>query len=288
MPAAHPELTPERSLVARFADRVQVTGFDLPRDVTAGQTLAVRWYWTILAREPRELTFFNQVVGAGNEKHGSIDWRAFAPNYWPAGTTGVSTFQVPVDEATTTGAYNLVVGLYDRDSLARLPIYDTQGRPAGDQLVLGPIKVHGRPAPQPVASHPQPASWGDGVELKGYDLPSSRVAAGQKLGVTFYWSARSRPTADYTVFVHLVDQNRRVVAQADAPPQAGRYPTSVWDGGDTIVDPHELSVDQNVASGTYALEIGWYQPDSGQRLPLLDGSGHPIGESLLLVGFTVG
>src|SRR5262249_5695815 len=63
LPANHPEYRPERSLVARFGDRVQVTGFDLPRDAMAGQNLTVRWYWTILAPESRQLTFFNQVIG---------------------------------------------------------------------------------------------------------------------------------------------------------------------------------------------------------------------------------
>src|SRR5205823_504287 len=101
MSANRPEDRPERPLVARFGDHLQVNGFDLPRDATAGQTLTVRWYWTILSPEPRQLTFFNQVLGDGNVKHGAFDIRAFVPGYWPAGTSGISSFEVPIDPTTT-------------------------------------------------------------------------------------------------------------------------------------------------------------------------------------------
>jgi hypothetical protein len=273
--------------VARFGSDLQVNGFDVPTDVSAGQSLTVRWYWTTLAPEPRELTFFNQVIGDGNVKRGAFDGRAFAPNYWPAGTSGVSSFEVPIDPATTTGAYELITGVYFHDNLARLPIFDTLGRKDSSQLDLGQIKVHGRPAPVSRPANPHPASWADGIKLLGDDLAPGKVSPGQKLTITLDWSARSRPTTDYIVFVHVVDSSGRVVAQSDAPPQNGRYPTSLWDNGDTIVDPHVLSLNKNIPKGNYALEIGLYQPGNGQRLMLVDGSGHSLGDHLLLPGITV-
>jgi hypothetical protein len=289
MPGARSDLKPERPLVARFGDVLQVDGFDLARDVTAGQTLTVRWYWTLLAPAPRELKFFNQILGAGDEKRGAFDDRAFAPDYWPAGTRGVSTFEVPVDAATTTGAYHLAVGLYYRDDMTRLPVFDTLGRQAGSQLQLGPIKVHGGQAPAPSTANlqPHPASWADGVDFLGDDVPRTPVSPGQKATLRFYWSARSRPSTDYTVFVHVLDSGNRVVAQGDAPPVSGNYPTSVWDHGETVVDTHQLSLDPGTKPGEYTLEIGLYQPGNGQRLALVDGSGHSLGDHLLLPGFTV-
>jgi 4-amino-4-deoxy-L-arabinose transferase-like glycosyltransferase len=287
MPADRPDYRPEHPLVARFGDRVQVTGFDLPRDATAGQPLTVRWYWTILAPESRQLTFFNQVVGDSNDKRGSFDGRAFVPGYWPAGTSGVSTYEVPIDPATTTGAYELVVGIYYLDNLERLPIFDTLGRQAGSQLQLGPIKVRGRPAPAPLVENPHPAAWLDGIELIGDNLAPVQVSAGQKVRLTLYWRARSRPTADYTVFVHLLDPGDHVVAQADSPPQNGHDPTSLWDVGDTISDPHDLSLDPNLPPGSYSLEIGLYRPENGQRLLIRDASGYLVDDRLLLSGITV-
>jgi 4-amino-4-deoxy-L-arabinose transferase-like glycosyltransferase len=282
LPADRPDFRPEHPLVARFGNQVLVTGFDLPREVTAGQTLPVRWYWTILAPESRQLTFFNQVVGDENAKHGSFDGRAFVPGYWPAGTNGAATYAVPIDPAATTGAYDIVVGIYYLDNFERLPIFDTLGRQAGTQLQLGPIRVHGQPAPVPPVANPHPASWLDGIGLLGDDVAPNPASPGQKLTLTLYWSARARPSADYTVFVHLLDGSGHVVAQADAPPQDGRNPTSLWDNGDTIADPHELALDRNLPPGSYSLEIGLYQPGNGQRLAVAtDGSNRP-GDSINL------
>jgi hypothetical protein len=45
------------------------------------------------------------------------------------------------------------------------------------------------------------------------------------------------------------------------------YPTSLWDPGDRISDPHSLQA----PPGTYKLSVGWYRSDTGQRLPLATG-----------------
>jgi 4-amino-4-deoxy-L-arabinose transferase-like glycosyltransferase len=282
MPADRPDFRPEHPLLARFGNQVQVTGFDLPRDVTAGQTLTVRWYWTILAPESRQLTFFNQVIGEGNTKRGSFDGRAFVPGYWSAGTSGVSTYAVPIDPATTTGVYDLVVGIYYLDNLERLPIFDPQDRPAGTQIQLGPIKVRGQPARAPRVANPRPTSWQDGIELLGDDFTPNPALPGQKLTLTLYWSARARPSADYTVFVHLLDHNGHLVTQADAPPQDGRNPTSLWDNGDVIADRHELSLDSKLPPGSYSFEIGLYQPGNGQRLAVVNSEGVRPGDAVSL------
>jgi hypothetical protein len=107
------------------------------------------------------------------------------------------------------------------------------------------------------------------------------------LTLTLYWSARTRPSADYTVFVHLLDGSGHLVAQADSPPQHGRYPTSFWDAGDTIVDPHDLALDPSLPPGKYSIEIGLYRPENGQRLALEDGSAHPTGDHLVLPEISV-
>ncbi|MGH2460653.1 MAG: ArnT family glycosyltransferase [Chloroflexota bacterium] len=287
LPAERSEFQPELSLPARFGDDVQVYGFDVPRDATAGQTITVRWYWKLLRLEPRELTFFNQVVGGDNQKVGSLDARGFTPNYWPAGTRGVSTFDVPIDPSTPTGAYNVLVGLYDHDSREPLTIYDSLGRPAGPRLTLGPIKVHGQPSPAPKIANPHPVQLAAGIDFLGDGLAPASASPGQTVAVTLYWSARSRPTADYTVFVHLLDRSGHVVAQADGPPDRGIYPTSLWDSGETIADPHLLSLGKNLPDGNYSLEVGLYQPAIGQRLPMVDGSGHPISSRILLPGIVV-
>ncbi|HUX86259.1 MAG TPA: glycosyltransferase family 39 protein, partial [Chloroflexota bacterium] len=165
-----PDFTPSHPLPARFGDTLQLYGYDLPRDVQAGGVLTVRWYWKIIGPNPRELAFFNQLYDGDHRRRGQSDDRAFAPSYWPVGTTGISTFDVKVDPNSPTGAYALLVGVYVRDTLTRLPVIDSLGRTAGTQITLGPIKVHGVASAPPVVPHPQPVQLADGVTFQGYRL----------------------------------------------------------------------------------------------------------------------
>ncbi|HUX86774.1 MAG TPA: hypothetical protein VMW65_07205, partial [Chloroflexota bacterium] len=192
-----------------------------------------------------------------------------------------------VDPHSPTGAYALLVGVYVRDTLTRLPVIDSLGRTAGTQITLGPIKVHGVAIAPPAVPHPQPVQLADGVTFQGYRLAPEPAQPGQALTVTLYWSAQARPSRDYTVFVHLLNNHGQVLAQADSPPQAGDYPTSLWDPSETIVDRHVLTVPTDLPPGVYRLEIGLYQPETGKRLPILDAAGHAPGNRILLSGVQV-
>ncbi len=275
-------LVPERQVPARFGNELQVIGFDLPRDATAGGTLTVRWYWRLLAANPRELAFFNQLFDAHGQRRGQTDDRAFAPGYWSPGTRGVTTFDVTIDPAAETGAYWLDVGVYERASLRRLTVFDSQGRDAGGPIRLGPIKVHGRATPVPTPETRQEVRLGDQIGLLGYALDRPTIAAGKRLAVTLYWSARGRPSRDYTVFVHLLDADGKLRAQSDGPPSDGHDPTSVWDTGEVIADRHEIPLGSDLTAGTYRIEVGMYAPDTGQRVRVLDDAGRDADDHIIL------
>ena len=278
---------PEQLLPAFFGETLQVYGFDVPRDVPAGGVLTVRWYWKIIGPTPRELVFFNHLYDTSNHRVSELDNRSFAPNYWPVGTRGISSFDLKIDPSVPTGAYPLFVGVYQHDTLDHLPVSDTVGRNAGAQIRLGPIKVHGAGSPRVDVPHPQLARLADSIDLLGYGTDPQPAMAGQPLTLTLYWSARARPSRNYTVFVHLLDAQGHLLTQADSPPQAGQYPTSLWDTGETIADRHVLDVPAHLPPGSYSVEVGIYRSDSGQRLSILDSSGQPQGDRILLSGVMV-
>jgi 4-amino-4-deoxy-L-arabinose transferase-like glycosyltransferase len=282
-----PNFTPEHSLPARFGNAVEVTGYDVPTDVTAGKSLTVRWYWKILQPTGQELRFFNQVIDDGGSRLGQLDDRAFAPGYWPAGTVGVSTFDVPIDPQALTGEYSIIAGMYDKQTLERLVIQDTQGQPAGNQLLLEHVKVHGNPPPVQEPTNSLRLQTSDAIELLGYDLAPPLLRPGQRLDVTLHWTATGRPSTDYTVFVHLLGPDDQIIAQADGPPRFGQAPTSLWDAGDVIVDRHAVDLPITLSSGAYRLEIGLYRPSTGERLKFVDNEGQTTTDSLVFDGFSV-
>ena len=293
-----PPFEPQWPLPARFGDEISVYGFDIASDFQAGEVMTIRWYWRILSDDQLEIAFSNQLFGDDGSRRGQLDDRGFTPNYWPAGTSGISTFEIDIDPETPTGAYWLRVATYDRgrQDTSNLPIFDAQGDQAGNHLILGPIKVHGRPPALssegllpslPVPDSPLRATFADQIGLLGYTLIDHTLVPGQSLDLTLFWSPRGRPTQDYTVFVHLLDSQGQIRGQADSPPTSGRYPTSVWDAGEFIADLHTLPLAPDLPAGEYRIAVGLYDPETGQRVQTIDESGTVTADLVMISGLVV-
>jgi hypothetical protein len=76
---------------------------------------------------------------------------------------------------------------------------------------------------------------------------------------------------DYTVFTHLVAADGRIVAQQDNQPSEGRYPTSIWDTGEVVVDRYRLTIAPDAPGSEYHLEVGMYLLSTLERLKVASG-----------------
>ena len=101
---------------------------------------------------------------------------------------------------------------------------------------------------------PLPIRFGETSEFIGYEVQRDQ----QHLTLITYWRAGAQVAAPLQMFVHVLDPNEAIVAQAD------RLDTSPfgWRAGDVIVQVHRLEVSASAAS----IAIGLYNPDSGERL----------------------
>ena len=177
--------------------------------------------------------------------------------------------------APAPAVYNLEIGLTDRAAHARLEAVGPDGMRLAP-VFLAPIKVRAsQPAAGPVPN-PTSVDVGGQISLVGSDLTAAPVVRpGEPVTLTLYWRAERAPDEAYTVFVHLRDSGGQALAQADSPPQAGSYPTSFWDEGEVIGDPHRIEVPANAIPGDYRIYVGLYRPATGERLPV---TGNPNGE----------
>jgi hypothetical protein len=101
---------------------------------------------------------------------------------------------------------------------------------------------------------------------------TSPVAAGQALPVELQWQTAAPLAEDYHVFIHLLDRQGRMVAQADGQPGQWTRPTTSWRVGETVVDRHGLWISPEMPAGYYQLRLGLYRPGDGRRLHLPDGA----------------
>ena len=116
------------------------------------------------------------------------------------------------------------------------------------------------------------AQFERGIELLGYEWsgsPDRRV-------LRLYWQARAAVDANYTVFVHW-RRGDQMVAQDDAYPARGYYPTHLWRPGDTVVDDHPLFAAETPAEGD-SISVGLYALQTMTRLQVLDDSGGAVAD----------
>jgi hypothetical protein len=86
--------------------------------------------------------------------------------------------------------------------------------------------------------------------------------------IALTWNVLQPDQQPYSVFVHVEDQSRRLVAQQDGEPDAGLRPTTTWRPGDVVIDHHAIVAP--ASTGTYNLYVGLYRGDV--RLTLPDGN----------------
>lgn len=111
----------------------------------------------------------------------------------------------------------------------------------------------------PAIEHPQTTAFGADIRLLGFDQSPVRPTT-----ITLYWQAVNRPDVAYTVFLHVVDENGGLVAQDDRMPQDGRLPTTCWQPGEVIADPHIATIPDDGKS--YRVLVGLYDGHTGLRL----------------------
>ncbi|MBL7183346.1 MAG: hypothetical protein ISS50_02730, partial [Anaerolineae bacterium] len=103
---------------------------------------------------------------------------------------------------------------------------------------------------------------------------------GDSLTVTLYWQSLTEINHDYSVFVHLLDENELIVAQRDMYPGQGLYPTSLWSVGDTIANRYVLILPETAfAPNQTQLEVGLYNFATGKRLLAYGPSGESLGDN---------
>ena len=113
--------------------------------------------------------------------------------------------------------------------------------------------------------------FGEHVELTGHALNAARLAPGEALQLQLDWRTDALLSTRYKVFLQVLNDQGRLVAQQDGAPVGGLAPTSDWTPGETIVDRRALILPDEMAAGRHTIIIGLYtEGDAGRRLALGD------------------
>jgi hypothetical protein len=114
--------------------------------------------------------------------------------------------------------------------------------------------------------HAQMTRLGESFQFLGYDRRETEATPGDHLPVVLYWRATEPVTEDLSIFLHLLDSEGELIWQDDGAADHGERPTWSWAPGETVLDPHTVSLPSDLAAGEYLLTTGLYDWRTAERL----------------------
>ncbi len=243
-----------------------------PATAGTGDNILVNLYWQV-QRPPGDLSAVLQLWSMGGrllyQAHGSPAKEFYPADLWQPGDIIRDPRWLSVDD--------------DKVALYRVTVQVWQdGEPVGEVSTPSRFRITTEVKRGQITA-PLSYTLGDEIALLGYDLACPDES--DHITITLYWQALTDVTADYTLFLHLVDQQGALLAQEDGPPLGYDVPTSFWPEGELLADKHEISW-PDALQENIRLRLGLYRQTDGQRLPVFSPSGERVPDDAIDLAVT--
>ena len=241
-------LAPEITLQGITADR---------SEAEPGDIIHVEAWWQATSQPGQDYRVGYQWIDPNGQVQGS-GWlapagAAFPTPRWPANAPVRGQLRFSAPSTGQPGPWTLRFGLQDAG------LENVAAGFAGETVDL-PIAVlpsTRRFEPSGPFDFPSGANFDSLVQLLGVRMETP-LQAGAVVPVTAVWTALQPMDTSFTGFIHLLDQDGRIVAQDDHLPLQGRRPTNTWVGGEVVEDAYELRLPADLPAGSYGLAVGLY------------------------------
>lgn len=275
-----PELT---SLSGGDDREVELLAYDMPAAADAGDFVPL----VLAMRAPAGTAdFYVPVVRVGDITFPFTTDSHLTTPQWLPGEVIVERFDFALPHDLPGGVYPVEVGLKNLSA-------DTD--PA-EWLSLGELTVNGQGNPPSfgnlLANFRQRVGLTGATARNGQDRRTAvweeplPARPGDTIHLLLRWQALAKVEEGYTVFVHLIDGANRPLVTLDYTPLGGSVPTHLWIPkwlpGQRLLDPYRLVLPDDLAPGTYYIEVGLYEMVSKRRLHMADSEGNLIGDRLIL------
>ena len=226
-----------------------------PNDTNAGDWLTFNTHLgsTMAVSQPIDLCF--TLLNTNPIPLGCHPLSAAWPSQqWQANELIRSDYAVQMSPFLEGGTYALQMNLSEA------------GTAVGTPLNLGQINI--TPLPRtftpPATQQTADLTWNNTLNLVGYDVQTR-----DGLTLTLHWRAQERPSHSYKLFVHVLQaETDEIVSQADLIPGNWTYPTDWWEAGEFVSETLTFT---DLPQSEYELWLGWYEPESGERLLTSEG-----------------
>jgi len=113
------------------------------------------------------------------------------------------------------------------------------------------------------ALKPVDVQFGHQIRLTGFSVNQAE----RYFTITLRWESSQAIDVPYKLFIHLLDATGAIIAQNDQYPAGGFAPPTAWQPQVAVEDKHGLILPSAETAG-YSIQIGWYLPETDERLPI--------------------
>jgi 4-amino-4-deoxy-L-arabinose transferase-like glycosyltransferase len=264
---------------AAFGEEATLVGYSpLPDGLRPGDRATVTLVWQIGPNPSHDLRFDVHAVDHTGTVVAATD-APLAPDIplsaWPTGQFVEIQQELTVPpNAPAPQLLRLEVGVY---FLQNEQIQHVAAQPGSvDAVGLGTMRVEASERTVgwlPLVRFGTPP--GDQIALAGWSIDQPAPAPGGTVRGRLIWQVERPPAIDYTVFVQVL-RNGKLVAQTDAQPRAGAFPTTAFRPGQTVPDSFALALPSDLSPGPAQLIVGLYDVKTLARLPIPGGDAWPV------------
>jgi len=289
-PFRRPTLQPDNTLPGvehrldqPYADGLTLIGYDQDRlGLPADGTLRLDLYWTAHAQPTARYQSVVHLVAPDGLRWSPPDtfrprgYADYPPSTtWSPGRYALDSHEIEPLPGTPPGTYDVVLTVFDRDTLSPLSVLNEQDQPAAPTLTLGQVTLtapHRPVGPDGLDVHHRLNVVLGPLTLLGADFDRDEAAPGDPILLTTFWRADQQPPENPDLTLHLAllpagDPTAAPAAQFDLPPTGPWHPTSAWQSGDVWRGQHFLHFPANLDSGDYTWHLTLFPTSSSTRLP---------------------
>ncbi len=258
-PLRRPALPPVAATTRLQGGELQLDGFNLSADtVESGGTFDVDMAWT--AVDYPRAQYQTNLWLAGMDGLMWSEKETFRPRlyedapptlFWQPGQWAWDSREVQVLPGAPPGIYDLMLTLFDRNTLQPVTLMDETGQVVGPTAVLGQIEVTtaaDRPAfaPQfPLSVAIDSVGW----TLLGYNQDRNEAAPGDPLLLTLFWERNVAPADNFRLSLH--DEAGNLVREWELPFTATAVPALSLPNHSRIRSQHLLRLPVDLVDGRY-------------------------------------
>lgn len=268
-PLRRPGTPPITEMADLQAAELRLNGFNLSRtEVESGGTFDIDMAWT--AVEVPRTSYQTNVWLVDDSGLIWSDKETFRPRlyedtpstiFWQPGQWAWDSREVQTLSGTPPGRYDIVLTVFDRETLQPLTLVTDAGQVIGPTAVIGQIDITPTAEPQEFqAQYPQDAAVpGTGRTLLGYNQDRSKAAPGNQLLLTLFWQGGEAAKTG-RLHISLLDDAESVAAAweyelaslTDAARERGQYLLDL--PGDLADGRYQFRLNDTVLLGSLTID----------------------------------